>query len=245
MSHYFSILFNQYVLVLPYLRLVYAWISTPTSEDVLTTHYYQFPQEDYNPDWQIPPEDSPDDQQPSRPTTPPPSSSLSDFTYHSPPQNRSPSTCALEEPRRGIRLCNPCILPDNAYGDRPPVEIEQDLQDPSSSKPTNEEDDLGTLYSATYWNRITAAAAPVVSIPTQYRDVIKLLSEEQKLWRKAMEKKVKSIDERNVWNFVNLPPGHTPVKGRWGYAVKSNGQKKAYFVAKGFTQIYGIDFKET
>ena len=45
--------------------------------------------------------------------------------------------------------------------------------------------------------------------------------------------------------MVNLPPGHTSIKGRWVYAVKSDGQKKARFVAKGFTQIYRIDFKET
>ena len=109
----------------------------------------------------------------------------------------------------------------------------------------NEEDDLGTLYSTTYQNRIIAAAAPVVSMPTQYRDLIKLSSEEQKPWRGAMEEEIKSLDERNVWNLVNLPPGCTPVKGRWIYAVKSNGRKKARFVAKGFTQIYGIDFEET
>ena len=62
----------------------------------------------------------------------------------------------------------------------------------------NEDDDLGALYSTTYWNRIIAATAPVVSIPTQYRDVIKLLPGEQKLWRKAMEEEIKSLDECSV-----------------------------------------------
>ena len=60
-----------------------------------------------------------------------------------------------------------------------------------------------------------------------------------------MEEEIKSLSERKVWNLVNLPPSHTPVKGRWVYAVKSDGRKKACFVAKGFTQIYGIDFEET
>ena len=59
-----------------------------------------------------------------------------------------------------------------------------------------------------------------------------------------MEEEIKSLGECNVWNLVNLPPGHTSIKGRWVYAVKSEGQKKACFVAKGFTQIYRIDFKE-
>ena len=44
--------------------------------------------------------------------------------------------------------------------------------------------------------------------------------------------------------MVDIPPGHIPVKGRWVYVVKSDGQHKAHFVAKGFTQIYGIEFEE-
>ena len=70
----------------------------PTSEDILTTHYYQFTQEDYNPDQQIPPEDSPDDQQPSQPTPPPPSSP-SDSTHHSPSLHQFPFTRASKEPQ--------------------------------------------------------------------------------------------------------------------------------------------------
>jgi hypothetical protein len=50
--------------------------------------------------------------------------------------------------------------------------------------------------------------------------------------------------ERKVWELVALPPERVPVKGRWVYAVKSDGHKKAHFVAKGFTQIYRIDFEE-
>ena len=60
-----------------------------------------------------------------------------------------------------------------------------------------------------------------------------------------MQEEMDSLQDRKVWNLVNLPPGCTPVKGRWVYVVKSDGQHKAHFVAKGFTQIYGIDFKET
>ena len=74
---------------------------------------------------------------------------------------------------------------------------------------------------------------------------MKLLNDEQKLWKKAMEDEIKSLDECNVWNLVNLPPEQTPIKGRWVYTVKSDGHKKARFVAKGFTQIYGVDFEET
>ena len=60
-----------------------------------------------------------------------------------------------------------------------------------------------------------------------------------------MMKYIKSLNERKVWDLVALPPGQIPVKGRWVYAVKSNGRRKACFVAKDFTQIFRIDFKET
>jgi hypothetical protein len=127
------------------------------------------------------------------------------------------------------------------YLNRPPIEIKRDIQ----TKPTNEEDDLGTMYSAVFWNRIIASAAPVVNILKQYWDVTKLSQAEQKPWRLAMDDEIKSLMECKVWKLVVLPPGRVPIKGRWVYAVKSDGRKKAHFVAKGFTQIYGIDFEET
>jgi hypothetical protein len=70
------------------------------SEDVPTTHYYQFaPQEDQHPNQQLPPEDSHDEQQQSRPTTP-------QSYQQSPPPHRSPSQPShnVEEPRRGLRI---------------------------------------------------------------------------------------------------------------------------------------------
>jgi hypothetical protein len=89
------------------------------SEDVPTTHYYQFaPQEDQHPNQQLPQEDGHDEQQQSRPTTP-------QSYQQSPPPHCSPSQPSrnVEEPRRGLRIRNPRIIPDNTYGNRPPIEI--------------------------------------------------------------------------------------------------------------------------
>jgi len=61
----------------------------------------------------------------------------------------------------------------------------------------------------------------------------------------AMQEEIKSLSDRNVWMLVDLPKDHKPIKGRWVFAVKSDGRKKARFVAKGFTQVFGIDYEET
>ena len=74
----------------------------------------------------------------------------------------------MEELRRGTRTRNPHFLPDNTYGNQPPIEIEQDLEAQESPRPTNEEDNLGTMYSANFWRKIIASAALVINIPQQY-----------------------------------------------------------------------------
>ena len=61
----------------------------------------------------------------------------------------------------------------------------------------------------------------------------------------AMKEKIKSLHERKVWNLIDLPKGCQTVKERWIYAMKSDGYKKAQFVAKGFTQVFEIDYKNT
>ena len=44
---------------------------------------------------------------------------------------------------------------------------------------------------------------------------------------------------------MDLPKGQQPIKGRWVFAIQSGNCVEAHFVAKGFTQIFGIDYKET
>ena len=53
------------------------------------------------------------------------------------------------------------------------------------------------------------------------------------------------MENRKVWDLVDLPDGRTPIKGRWVYTIHPGNHVKARFVAKGFTQIFGIDYEET
>ena len=38
-----------------------------------------------------------------------------------------------------------------------------------------------------------------------------------------MQEEMDSLQDRKVWDLVDLPPGRTPVKGRWVYVLKCNG----------------------
>src|SRR5258708_8493802 len=44
---------------------------------------------------------------------------------------------------------------------------------------------------------------------------------------------------------MDLPPNRRPIRCRWVYDVKTDGRKQGCLVAKGFSQIPGIDFEET
>ena len=54
----------------------------------------------------------------------------------------------------------------------------------------------------------------------------------------------------HTWNLVPLPSGVTLVSCRWVYRIKTRAddsveRHKARLVARGFTQVYGIDYEET
>ena len=53
-----------------------------------------------------------------------------------------------------------------------------------------------------------------------------------------MQEEIKSLENRKVWDLVDLPKGHTPIKGRWVYVIHPGNHVKAHFIAKGFTQIH-------
>ena len=59
-----------------------------------------------------------------------------------------------------------------------------------------------------------------------------------------------SIMRNDVWEVVPRPEGKSVVTSRWIYKVKfvadgSIEKHKAQFVARGFSQVEGIDYDET
>ena len=60
-----------------------------------------------------------------------------------------------------------------------------------------------------------------------------------------MCEELKSQHENKTWRLVPQPKNRRIVKCKWVYVIKPNGLYKACLIAKGFTQIKGIDFQET
>ncbi len=75
-------------------------------------------------------------------------------------------------------------------------------------------------------------------------------SEEAELWRVALEDEYKTLMDNNTWNLVQRPADRNFIKSKWVFKMKSsyegvNERFEARIVAKGFTQVFGIDYRET
>jgi len=81
--------------------------------------------------------------------------------------------------------------------------------------------------------------------PSSYKEATS-----QQVWQDAMVEEYSSMMKNDVWEIVPQPEGKSIVGPCWVYKVKhgANGsveKYKARFVAKGFSQIEGIDYDET
>jgi hypothetical protein len=81
--------------------------------------------------------------------------------------------------------------------------------------------------------------------PVTFKDIKDIpVVKDRHLWVDACLEELKSLQKRNVYELVDLPEGRKAIKNRWVFNVKSDGRKRARLVAKGFSQIEGIDFDE-
>lgn len=69
-------------------------------------------------------------------------------------------------------------------------------------------------------------------------------------WKTACEKEIDMFRQKGVWHLVPRPTNKNVIKGRWVFKIKlkENGsiaKFKARYVAKGYSQVEGVDFFET
>lgn len=69
-------------------------------------------------------------------------------------------------------------------------------------------------------------------------------------WEEAIRKELKGLEASGTWRLVKRPPDTNVVDLKWVFRIKKNAageldKYKARLVARGFTQIYGMDYYET
>ncbi|GJX28059.1 retrotransposon protein, putative, ty1-copia subclass [Tanacetum coccineum] len=84
--------------------------------------------------------------------------------------------------------------------------------------------------------------------PANYKAT--LLDPESDKWLDAMNAKMQSMKDNQVWRLVDLPHNCKTVRSKWLFKKKTDMDGnvhtyKACLVANGFTQTFGADYKET
>lgn len=87
-----------------------------------------------------------------------------------------------------------------------------------------------------------------INTPKNYGEVLKHAQREEYL--KAMQREFNQLIENNTWKLVPRPSNSPVLKGRWVLNTKHSTTSKdtifkARWVAKGFLQEYGINYRET
>jgi len=81
-------------------------------------------------------------------------------------------------------------------------------------------------------------------LPKTFKDVLKLQADSKKRWLESCLKELKSLKDRDVYEIVDLPKRRKAVKNRWIFNIKPDGRYQSCLVAKGFSQVEGIDSNE-
>jgi hypothetical protein len=110
--------------------------------------------------------------------------------------------------------------------------------------------------------RACCATKKFALLSTEWRDILLLDNDEpmtytkammgpdSEKWLGAMESKIESMHDNQVWNLADPIDGVRPIGCKWVFKKKMENAGnihiyKARLMAKGFKQIHGIDYNET
>jgi len=81
-------------------------------------------------------------------------------------------------------------------------------------------------------------------LPKTFKDVAKLPADSKKRWLESCLEELKLVKDRDVYEIVNLPKRKKVIKNHWVFNIKPDSRYRSRLVAKGFSQVKGIDFDE-
>ena len=77
-----------------------------------------------------------------------------------------------------------------------------------------------------------------------YRDLLCLYESERKQWFKVCKVKLDMLKQCKVFEVSDYSSSQKVIKIWWVFNEKFNGHKPAWLVAKGFSQVEGLDFDQ-
>ena len=95
---------------------------------------------------------------------------------------------------------------------------------------------------------IALLASEVGDEPSSYQEATR--STEWPKWKEAIQEELRSLIKNNTWSMVNRPEGRQVVSVKWVFKKKRDEQGKVArykgrLVARGFTQVAGLDYTDT
>jgi len=128
------------------------------------------------------------------------------------------------------------------------LDIERGLDDPESEELNRICRDGGVPLLSFL---LAKAISPIADVTTTsdpktwvYRDIARLPKAEQTEWQDACLRELEALRRREVYELVPRPKNRKVIKNRWVFDVKGDGRKRARLVAKGFSQVEGLDYDQ-
>jgi len=81
-------------------------------------------------------------------------------------------------------------------------------------------------------------------LPKTFKNIAKLPADSKKRWLESCLEELKLLKDRDVYEIVDLLKERKVVKNHWVFNIKPDGRYRSCLVAKGFSQVKGIDFDE-
>jgi hypothetical protein len=101
----------------------------------------------------------------------------------------------------------------------------------------------GGLHHAALLNALIHVATTEYRDPLTFKEAMQSALADE--WQDACQYEIDALAKNGTWTLVELPSGRKAVKSKWVFKHKADGRFHARLVAKGFTQIFGIDYDET
>src|SRR6266446_4140937 len=120
-----------------------------------------------------------------------------------------------------------------------------DWKDPEASHLTDDED---FAFLSETDPLIIATAQDASDDPTTVREARS--HSDWPLWKAAMDKKISTLEQASTWSTIPRPTNKNIISSKWVFRIKRKAdgtidKYKARLVARGFTQIYGINYFDT